>query len=47
MVPLMDTAPLFTVVFSAIFLRDLERVTFRIVLGAFLMVGGVIIISAR
>ncbi|TAK02908.1 DMT family transporter [bacterium] len=47
MVPLLDTTPLFTVLFSAIFLRDLEKVTLRIILGAFLMMGGVIIISSR
>lgn len=47
MVPLLDTTPLFTVLFSAIFLRDLEKVTPRIVLGALLMVSGVIIISSR
>lgn len=47
MVPLLDTTPLFTVLFSAIFLRDLEKVTLKIILGALLMVGGVVIISSR
>lgn len=47
MVPLLDTTPLFTVLFSAIFLRDLEKVTTKIVLGVLLMVSGVIVISSR
>ena len=47
MVPLFNTTPLFTVLFSALFLRDLEKVTPRIVLGAMGMVAGVILISAR
>ena len=47
MVPLFNTTPLFTVAFSAMFLRDLEKVTPRIVLGAIGMVAGVILISAR
>lgn len=47
MVPLLDTTPLYTVLFSAIFLRDLERVTPRIILGTISMVSGVIIISSR
>lgn len=47
MVPLFNTTPLFTVLFSAIFLRDLEKVTTRIVLGALLMFSGVMVISSR
>lgn len=47
MVPLFNTTPLFTVLFSAIFLRDLEKVTTRIILGALLMFSGVIVISSR
>jgi len=47
MVPLFNTTPLFTVLFSAIFLRDLEIVTMKIVLGAILMVAGVAVIAAR
>ncbi len=47
MVPLLDTAPLFSVLFSALFLRDQEKVTVRIVLGALLMVAGVMVISSR
>lgn len=47
MVPLLDTTPLFSVLFSALFLRDTEKVTPRVVIGAVLMVTGVIIISNR
>jgi uncharacterized membrane protein len=47
MVPLFNTTPLFAVLFSAVFLRDVEKVTFRVVLGAILMVAGVVIIAAR
>lgn len=47
MVPLLNTTPLFTVLFSVLFLRDVEKVTFRVVLGAVLMVGGVVVIAAR
>ncbi|MDG5778446.1 EamA family transporter [Haloarculaceae archaeon H-GB2-1] len=42
--PLTATAPLFTAVFAAVFLRDLERVTLRLVLGAILVVVGVVLI---
>jgi DME family drug/metabolite transporter len=47
MVPLFNTTPLFAVLFSAIFLRDVEKVTLKVVLGAILMVAGVVIIAAR
>jgi drug/metabolite transporter (DMT)-like permease len=45
--PLVGVAPLFTTVFAAAFLRDLERVTVGIVVGALLIVlgGGLIVIS--
>ena len=42
--PLAATAPLFTAVFAAVFLRDLERVTRRLVAGAVLVVVGVALI---
>jgi len=45
--PLVNTTPLFSVLFSAIFLRDLEKVTFRVICGAALMVSGAIIIASR
>ncbi|MFB6113861.1 MAG: EamA family transporter [Halodesulfurarchaeum sp.] len=44
--PLAGTAPLFTPVFAAIFLRDVERVTRRLVIGAVLVVTGVVLITA-
>ena len=37
---LAQTSPLFVVLISALFLRELERVTPRVVLGAALTVGG-------
>jgi uncharacterized membrane protein len=46
-IPLLNTSPLFTVFFSAVFLRKIETVNSRIVLGAILMVGGVVLITAR
>lgn len=42
--PLSATAPLFTALFAAFLLRDLERVTRRVVLGAALIVIGVALI---
>jgi uncharacterized membrane protein len=47
MVPLLNTTPLFTVLFSALFLRGIEQVTLKVVLGAILMVFGVVVIAAR
>lgn len=44
--PLAATAPLFTTVFAAVLLRDLERVTTGIVVGATLVVVGVVLITA-
>lgn len=42
--PLAATAPLFTTVFAAVLLRDLERVTLRLVAGAVLIVIGVVLV---
>lgn len=39
------TAPLFTTVFSAVFLRDVERVTRGVVVGALLVVAGAVLIT--
>ncbi len=47
MIPLLNTTPLFSLLFSAIFLRDLERVTVPVMLGALSLLGGVILIAAR
>jgi len=44
--PLMATAPLFTLVFSAVLLRDLERVSVGVVVGAVLVVIGVALVTA-
>jgi drug/metabolite transporter, DME family len=46
-IPLLNTTPLFTVLFSGLFLRSLETVTPRIVVGAVLMVAGVALITLR
>lgn len=45
-VPLLNTTPLFSVIFSLIFLRDLEKVTLHIVIGALLLLCGAIAITA-
>jgi uncharacterized membrane protein len=47
MVPLLNTTPLFAVLFSAIFLRHVETVTLRVALGALVMFAGVIVIALR
>jgi drug/metabolite transporter, DME family len=46
-IPLLNTTPLFTVLFSSLFLRGMETITPRIILGATLMVAGVITIASR
>jgi len=46
-IPLLNTTPLFTVFFSAVFLRNIETVNRRIILGAALMVAGVVLITSR
>jgi drug/metabolite transporter (DMT)-like permease len=43
--PLVATAPLFTAVFAAVFLRDLERVTRGVVAGGLLVVVGVALVT--
>lgn len=43
--PLVATAPLFTVVFSAIWLRDLERVTRGVIAGVLLVVLGAALVT--
>ncbi|MFQ5850420.1 MAG: DMT family transporter [Candidatus Binatia bacterium] len=47
MVPLFNTTPLFSVLLTPLFLRGLERVTPRIVIGAVLLVAGVVLITSR
>lgn len=46
-IPLLNTSPLFTVFFSAVFLRNIETVNLRIMLGAATMVAGVLLITIR
>lgn len=46
-IPLLNTTPLFILFFSKLFLRGVERVTSRIVMGAILMVSGVVLITSR
>jgi uncharacterized membrane protein len=46
-IPLLNTTPLFTVLFSAWFLRSVETISPRIVFGALLMVAGIVIITSR
>jgi drug/metabolite transporter (DMT)-like permease len=46
-IPLLNTTPLFTVFFSALFLRQVETVNARIIFGAALMVAGVVMITSR
>ena len=43
--PISSTYPLFTIAFAALLLGDLERLSPRIILGAALVVTGVVIIS--
>jgi drug/metabolite transporter (DMT)-like permease len=45
--PLLNTTPLFSVVFSGLFLRRFETVNARIIIGAAVMVAGVAIITTR
>jgi drug/metabolite transporter, DME family len=46
-IPLLNTTPLFAVLFSGLFLRSVETVTPRIIFGALLMVSGVALITLR
>ena len=43
--PITATNPLFTLLLSALFLKDLERITVRILIGAFLIFTGVILLT--
>lgn len=43
--PVLATNPLFTLVFAAALLRGVERITPRIVLGALLVVAGVVVLT--
>ena len=47
MIPLINTTPFFSVLFSAIFLRELEQVTSKLFFGSILLVTGVVLITIR
>ena len=44
-IPIASTGPLFSLILTALFLRDVERVTLRIVISAAMIVSGVAMIS--
>jgi drug/metabolite transporter, DME family len=44
-IPIASTGPLFSLILTALFLRDVERVTLRIVISAVMIVAGVVLIS--
>lgn len=44
-IPISSTGPFFSLILTALFLRDVERVTLRIVLSAAMIVGGVLLIT--
>jgi len=44
-IPVSSTGPLFSLILTAIFLRDVERVTLRIVVSAVMIVSGVLLIT--
>ena len=46
-IPILNTTPLFAVLFSSLFLRSMETISPRTLLGAILMVAGVMIITSR
>jgi uncharacterized membrane protein len=46
-IPLLNTTPLFAVLFSGLFLRAMETLSTQIFLGALLMVAGVVLITTR
>src|SRR5262245_33527931 len=46
-IPLLNTTPLFAVLLSGLFLRAVETLNARLVLGAMLMVAGVVLIATR
>jgi len=44
-IPISSTGPFFSLILTALFLRDVERVTLRIVLSAAMIVGGVLLLT--
>ena len=43
--PISSTHPLFTLLLAAVLLRDLEKITLRLVIGGLLVFGGVVLIT--
>ena len=44
-IPISSTGPLFSLILTALFLRDVERVTLRILLSALMIVSGVVLLT--
>ena len=44
-IPISSTGPFFSLLLAATFLRDVERVTSRIVVSAAMIVGGVLVLA--
>jgi DME family drug/metabolite transporter len=44
-IPISSTGPFFSLILAALFLRDVERVTSRIVVSAAMIVGGVTLLT--
>jgi uncharacterized membrane protein len=44
-IPISSIGPFFSLLFAALFLRDVERVTLRIVLAAAMIIGGVLVLT--
>jgi len=44
-IPIASTGPFFSLILAALFLRDVERVTSRLVLSAAMIVGGVVVLT--
>ena len=44
-IPISSTGPFFSLVLAAMFLRDVEKVTLRIVTSATMIVGGVVLLT--
>ena len=44
-IPISSVGPFFSLIFAALFLRDVERVTLRIVFAAALIIGGVLLLT--
>jgi len=45
--PILNTTPLFIIVFTALFLRDEEKINRQVVIGSMMLVAGVAVITAR